>query len=281
MNQDESQATIVIQPAQGWFDFGLKGVWDHRGLLYYLVWREIKVRYKQTLIGIAWAVIQPLGMMLIFSLVFGMLLKVEPDPKWLPYSIFVYTALVPWFYFSHSLASAANSLIEQKEVITRVFFPRLLLPLSGVVVPLIDFVIAMVILFCMMAYYDIALTGAILFLPLFMLLAVASALGFGLWLSALNAMFRDFRYIVPFALMMMLYLSPVIYPSTTIPEEFQLLYGLNPMAGVIEGFRWALLGVTEPPSQKIIWMSSAAVLAILVSGLAFFRRMEGTVADVV
>lgn len=281
MNQDESQATIVIQPAQGWFDFGLKGVWDHRGLLYYLVWREIKVRYKQTLIGIAWAVIQPLGMMLIFSLVFGELLKVKPDPLWLPYPIFVYTALVPWFYFSHSLSSAANSLIEQKEVITRVFFPRLLLPISGVVVPLIDFVIAMVILFCMMVYYDIALTGAILFLPLFMLLAVASALGFGLWLSALNAMFRDFRYIVPFALMMMLYLSPVIYPSTEVPEKFQLLYGLNPMAGVIEGFRWALLGVTEPPSQKIIWMSSAAVLAILVSGLAFFRRMEGTVTDVV
>lgn len=273
-------APTVIEPRRGLLDLGLAELWGHRDLFYYLIWREIKVRYKQTVVGIAWAVIQPVGMMLIFSLVFGVLLKVSTGRAELPYAIFVYTALVPWTYFTHALSQANDALVAQKDVVTRVYFPRLLLPLSAVTVPLVDLVLASGVLAVLMAVYGVPVTAAIWTLPLFVLLAVGCALGMGLWLGTLNAVYRDFRFIVPFGITLMLYLSPVIYPSDRIPERFRPLYGLNPMAGVIEGFRWALLGGEAPPMQMIV-VSGVAVAALLASGVIFFRRMEGTVTDVV
>lgn len=270
---------VVIRPSRGWLDLGLGEVWANRELLYYLVWREIKVRYKQTVVGAAWAVVQPLGMMLIFTVVFGKLLGVRTGE--VPYPVFAFAALVPWYYFAHAVQSATTGLVEQKEVITRVYFPRLLLPMSAVAAPLVDATISMVALAAVMAWYGIVPTAAIAWLPLFAMLAVATALAIGLWLSALNAVYRDVRFLVPFGLQALLFASPVVYPSAVIKNPtWQAIYGLNPMAGVIEGFRWSLLGTGEPPSD-MIFVSAAAVAALLAGGLVFFRRMEGVVADVV
>jgi lipopolysaccharide transport system permease protein len=268
----------VIRPPAGWFDLDWRELWAYRELLYFFVWRDLKVRYKQTVIGAAWAVIQPFFTMVVFSLFFGMLAKIPSEG--LPYPVFYYSALLPWTYFAGALQNATNTVVEHQRVITKVYFPRLLLPLSAVLSGLADFGIAFAILVLMMLYYGIVPTAATLWLPAFLLLAVLTALGAGLWLSALNAMYRDVRYAVPFLIQFWMFASPVAYPSSLVPEGWRWLYGLNPMAGVIEGFRWALTGQGQPPGP-LLAASAAAVLLLLAGGALYFRRVEGTIADVV
>lgn len=269
---------LRIVPPRGWLDIDFNELWAARELLYFFIWRDIKVRYKQTAIGAAWAVIQPFMTMVVFSLFFGKLAKM--DSHGLPYPIFYYSALLPWMYFATALQNATNVVVEQQQVITKVYFPRLVLPLSAVVGGLLDFAIAFVVFLGMMAYYRIMPGLALLLFPCFLLLAVATALGVGLWLSALNAIYRDVRYVIPFVVQFWLFASPVAYPSSLIPERWRWLYGLNPMAGVIEGFRWALTGHGQPPNI-LLGVSTGMVLLLVGGGLAYFHRMEGTVADVV
>ena len=269
---------LRIAPPRGWLDIDFKELWQARELLYFFVWRDIKVRYKQTAIGAAWAVIQPFMTMVVFSLFFGKLAKM--DSHGLPYPIFYYSALLPWMYFAAALQNATSVVVEQQRVITKVYFPRLVLPLSAVVSGLLDFGISFVVFLGMMAYYRIMPSPAILLFPCFLLLAVLTALGVGLWLSALNAIYRDVRYVIPFLIQFWLFASPVAYPSSLVPQRWQWLYGLNPMAGVIEGFRWALTGHGQPPNVMLA-VSGGTVLLLVASGLAFFHRMEGTIADVV
>src|SRR5437867_5961052 len=270
--------TLRIAPPRGWLDLHLKELWSARELLYFFVWRDVKIRYKQTVIGAAWAIIQPFMTMVVFSLFFGSLAKM---PSYgLPYPVFYYSALLPWMYFSGALQNATNVVVEQQSVITKIYFPRLVLPLSAVVSGLLDFGIAFAVLLGMMAYYRLAPGLAVLLLPCFLLLAVLTALGVGLWLSALNAIYRDVRYAVPFFVQFWLFASPVAYPSSLIPERWRWLYGLNPMAGVIEGFRWALTGKGQPPTGLLAG-SAAMVLLLVAGGTAYFQKMEGTIADVV
>jgi len=256
----------------------LTELWEYRELLYFLTWRDIKVRYKQTVLGAAWAVIQPFGMMLVFTVFFGRLVGVPSDG--LPYPIFAYTALLPWQLFSRALTDASTSLVINERLITKVYFPRLLIPLSAVLASLVDFAIAFVLLLGMMVFYGIVPTGSVLMLPLFVLLALMTALGTGFWLSALNAQYRDVRYTLPFLTQFWLFATPVVYPSSLVPEQWRLLYGLNPMTGVVEGFRWALLGKTGAPDVMLA-VSAIAVLATFIGGLYYFSRVEETLADVV
>jgi len=272
------QPVLRIVPPRGWFDLDFKELWAARELLYFFVWRDVKIRYKQTAIGAAWAVLQPFMTMVVFSLFFGTLAKIPSHG--LPYPIFYYSALLPWMYFAGALQNATNVVVEQQRVITKVYFPRLVLPLSAVVGGLLDFAIAFVVFLAMMVYYRIAPSPAILLFPCFLLLAVLTALGVGLWLSALNAIYRDVRYVLPFLVQFWLFASPVAYPSSLVPERWRWLYGLNPMAGVIEGFRWSLTGRGQPPSL-LLAASTAMVLLILAGGVAYFQKMEGTIADVV
>jgi len=269
--------TTVIQPSRGWVALNLRDLWAYRELLYFLVWRDIKVRYKQTVLGAAWAVLQPFFTMVVFSIFFGGLAKVPSDG--IPYPIFAYCALVPWSYFAGSLERAGNSLVGSSHLITKVYFPRLAIPVSAVLAGLVDFGIAFLVLLGMMLYYGIAPTAAVLTLPLFLLLAVLTALGVGLWLSALNVQYRDVRYTIPFLTQVWLFLTPIAYPSSLVPEQWRALYGLNPMAGVVEGFRWALLG-KDPPGPLLV-VSTVVVVLLLIGGLYYFRRMEKTFADVV
>ena len=271
-------AVLRIAPPGGWFDLSLGELWHARELVYFFVWRDIKVRYKQTAIGAAWAVLQPLLTMAVFTLFFGRLAKIPSDG--LPYPLFYYCALLPWMYFAASLQNATNVIVEQQRVITKVFFPRLVLPLSAVTSPLLDLGIGFSFLVLMMVYYGVRPTASLLLLPLFLALAVLTALGVGLWLSALNAIYRDIRYVVPFLVQFWMFASPVAYPSSLVPERWRWLYGLNPMAGVIEGFRWALTSHGNPPSG-LLAASSAAVLLLLASGTLYFQKMEGIIADVV
>lgn len=269
---------LRIAPPRGWLDIDFRELWASRELLYFFVWRDVKVRYKQTAIGAAWAVIQPFMTMVVFSLFFGKLAKM--NSYGLPYPIFYYSSLLPWMYFASALQNATNVVVEQQQVITKVYFPRLILPLSSVVAGLLDFSISFVVFLGMMAYYRVMPGNAILLFPLFLLLAVFTALGVGLWLSALNAIYRDVRYVIPFIVQFWLFASPVAYPSTLVPARWRWVYGLNPMAGVIEGFRWALTGHGQPPNLMLA--VSAVMVALLVGGgLAFFNKMEGTIADVV
>jgi lipopolysaccharide transport system permease protein len=270
--------TLRIEPPCGWLRVDFKELWTARELLYFFVWRDIKVRYKQTAIGAAWAVLQPLMTMLVFSLFFGRLAHLPSHD--LPYPIFFYTALLPWTYFSAALTSATNVVVEQQRVITKVYFPRLVLPLSAVVAGLLDFAIAFSALVAMMAYYRIVPGPAILLFPCFLLLALLTALGAGLWLSAMNAIYRDVRYVVPFLVQFWMFASPVAYPSTLVPERWRWAYGLNPMAGVIEGFRWSLTGKGQPPDIMLA-VSAVMVLLLVAGGLMYFTKMEGTIADVV
>jgi len=280
----EPQATPItppvfrIAPPGGWFDLRLQELWRARELAYFFVWRDIKVRYKQTAIGAAWAVFQPLLTMAIFTLFFGRLARMPSDG--LPYPLFYYCALLPWIYFAASLQNATNVVVEQQRVITKVFFPRLVLPLSAVASPLLDFAIGFLFLALMMVYYGTRPALSLVLLPLFLALAILTALGVGLWLSALNAIYRDIRYVVPFLVQFWMFASPVAYPSSLVPERWRWLYGLNPMAGVIEGFRWALTGHGNPPSS-LLTASSAAVLLLVASGTLYFQKMEGIIADVV
>ena len=270
--------TLRIAPSQGLLNLRLREVWDYRELLYFFVWRDIKVRYKQTVIGAAWAVLQPFLTMVAFSLFFGKLAKIPSNG--LPYPVFYYCALLPWIYFAGALQSATNVVVEQQRVITKIYFPRVVLPISAVLGGLVDFAISFVVLLGLMAYYGIALTAAVLWLPLFLLLAIMTALGMGLWLSALNAFYRDVRYIVPFLVQFWMFASPVAYPSSLVPERWRWLYGLNPMVGVIEGFRWALTGQGLPPGPMMA-ASAAGVAAVVLTGFVYYRAMEGSIADVV
>jgi lipopolysaccharide transport system permease protein len=274
----EALPVFFIKPEQGLISLGSRELWEYRELLYFLVWRDIKVRYKQTVLGAAWAIIQPVFMMVVFSLFFGRLAKVPSDG--IPYPIFVYCALLPWQLFAHSLTESSNSLVANERLITKVYFPRLLVPISSILGGLVDFVIAFFILLLMMVGYGIRPTWAIAVLPGFILLAMASALGVGLWLSALNVRYRDVRYTLGFLIQFWLLATPVAYPSSLIPGRWRALYGLNPMAGVVEGFRWALLGKNEAPGA-LLAVSVVVVILILIGGLYYFRRMEAEFADVV
>jgi len=272
-----SLPTFFIRPPQGWASLGLKELWEYRELLYFLTWRDVKVRYKQTVLGAAWAIIQPLFMMVVFSLFFGHLAGMPSDG--IPYPVFAFCGLLPWQLFAHSLTESSNSLVANERLITKVYFPRLVVPISAVFGGIIDFAIAFLILVGMMAYFGLAPGWAILTLPGFMLLAVATALGAGLWLSALNVQYRDVRYTINFLIQFWLFATPVAYPSSIVPERWRAFYGLNPMAGVVEGFRWALLG-KSPPSFALLAVSVAVVVLILIGGLYYFRRMEGKFADI-
>src|SRR5208337_3285293 len=247
--------TLHIAPPQGWLSLDWKELWGARELLYFFVWRDIKVRYKQTAIGAAWAIIQPFMTMVVFSLFFGKLAKMPSHG--LPYPVFYYSALLPWTYFSGALQQATNVVVDQQHVITKVYFPRLVLPLSAVTSGLLDFSISFMVFVGMMVWYHIKPGPALLLFPFFLLLAVLTALGVGLWLSALNALYRDVRYVVPFLVQFWLFASPVAYPSSLVPERWRWLYGLNPMAGVIEGFRWSLTGHGQPPTLLLAASSGA------------------------
>jgi lipopolysaccharide transport system permease protein len=267
-----------ITPPTRWWILPFGELWDFRELIYFFVWRDIKIRYKQTAIGAAWAVLQPLLTMLIFSLFFGKLAHIPSEG--LPYPIFYYSALLPWMYFAAALQNATNTSVENQRVITKVYFPRLTLPLTSVLSGLVDFGVSFLMFVVLMIYYGIRPTAAAIWFPAFILLAVLTALGVGLWLSALNALYRDVRYVLPFLVQFWMFASPVAYPATLVPQKWRWLYGLNPMAGVIEGVRWSLTGHTSPPG-RLIFVSTGAVLVLLVSGIAYFQKVETTVADVV
>ena len=276
--ETEAVPMIRIQPSKGWVSLRLRELWEYRELLYFLTWRDIKVRYKQTVLGAAWAIIQPFFTMVVFSLFFGRLAKVPSDG--IPYPIFSYTALVPWTFFAQGLSQASNSLVSSANLIKKVYFPRLAMPIATVLAGVIDFVLAFIVLLAMMLAYGIVPTVYIFWLPFFLLLALTTSLGTGLWLSALNVQFRDVRYTVPFLTQFWLFATPIAYPSSLLAEPWRTLYGINPMVGVVEGFRWALLGANTAPGP-IILVSSLAALLLLVSGAFYFRRMERSFADVV
>lgn len=270
--------TFFILPASSWSSLGLRELWEYRELLYFLVWRDVKVRYKQTVLGAVWAIIQPLMMMVVFSLFFGYLAGVPSDG--IPYPIFTFCALLPWQLFAHALTQSSNSLVANEHLITKVYFPRLVVPIAAVLGGMVDFAVAFVILLLMMLYYGVVPTWAILTLPGFILLAILTALGVGLWLSALNVQYRDVRHTIGFLIQFWLFATPVVYSSSLIPERWRPLYGLNPMAGVVEGFRWALLGKSEL-SGALLAVSAVVVILALIGGLYYFRRMEQEFADVV
>ena len=270
--------TLRITPPNRWWVFPFKELWDSRDLLYFFVWRDIKVRYKQTAIGAAWAVLQPFLTMLVFSLFFGKLAHIPSGG--LPYPIFYYSALLPWVYFATALQNATSAIVDNQRMITKVYFPRLTLPLSSVLAGLVDFGISFLMFVAMMLYYGMRPGVNALWLPAFLLLAVLTALGVGLWLSALNAIYRDVKYVMPFLIQFWMFASPVAYPSSIVPAKWRWLYGLNPMAGVIEGFRWSLAGHGNPPG-RLLFVSAAAVILVVVSGVAYFQKMDTTIADVV
>ena len=269
---------IVIRPSSGWISLKLKEVWNYRELLYFLVWRDIKVRYKQTALGAAWAIIQPFFSMVIFSLFFGKLAKMPSDG--IPYPIFAYTALVPWTFFANGLSQSSNSLVDSANLIRKVYFPRLTIPIANVLSGLVDFGLAFIVLIGLMLYYGVVPSGRMIWLPAFLLLALVTALAVGLWLSVLNVEYRDVRYTLPFLTQFWMFATPIVYPSSLLKEPWRTVYGLNPMVGVVEGFRWALLGTKNSPGPMIA-VSAVASLALLVGGAFYFRRMEKTFADVV
>ena len=273
-----SEAHLSIEPPHGWAALELRELWLYRELLFFLAWRDIKLRYKQTALGAAWAILQPLLTMVIFSVIFGQLAKLPSDG--IPYPIFTYAALLPWQLFSFALTNSSNSLINSQNLISKVYFPRLIIPLASTLAGLMDFAIAFLVLLGLMAYYHITPTMAILYLPLFLILALLSALAVGVWLSALSVEYRDVRYIVPFLTQFWMYATPIAYASSLIPENWRLLYGLNPMTGVVEGFRWALLGI-QTSGGSMILVSAVVVVVMFISGLYYFRRMENNFADVI
>ena len=275
----ESNApVIVVKPSKGWISLDLDELWKYRELLYFLTWRDIKVRYKQTVLGAAWAIIQPFFTMVVFSLFFGKLAKVPSDG--IPYPIFAYGALVPWTFFANGLSQSSNSLVGNANLIRKVYFPRLVVPISSVVSGVFDFMLAFLVLLGMMLYYGIFPTVNIVWLPLLLLLTLITSLGVGLWLSALNVQFRDVRYTVPFLTQFWLFSTPIAYPSSLLSEPWRTLYGINPMVGVVEGFRWALLGTDTAPGP-IVMVSSLVALALLVGGAFYFKRLEKSFADVI
>ena len=277
--------TVHLHPSHGWTSLRLKEVWEYRELLYFLTWRDVKVRYKQTFFGVAWAVLQPVLTMLVFTIFFGGLARVGSDG--LPYPLFSYAGLLPWTFFAQGLSQSSNSLVGSANLIKKVFFPRLVVPLSSVLGGLVDFLVAFIVLIGLMAYYGIWPSFEVVSLPFFLLLATAAGLGVGLWLSALNVEYRDFRYVVPFLIQIWLFATPVIYPASRVHEKLRSmglpvwLYGLNPMVGVVQGFRWALFGRASFLSGADLAASAGASVLLLISGAFFFRRMERTFADIV
>jgi lipopolysaccharide transport system permease protein len=269
---------IRIEPSKGWVALQLQELWAYRELLYFLIWRDVMVRYKQTALGVAWAIIQPVFTMLVFSLFFGRLGKMPSDG--IPYPIFTYAALVPWTFFSQGLSQASNSLVGSANLIKKVYFPRLCVTIAAVTSGLIDFALAFLVLLGMMLYYGILPGVKVVWLPVLLLLTVTTSLGVSLWLSALNVHFRDVRHIIPFLTQIWLFATPIAYPSSLLSEPWRTLYSINPMVGVVEGFRWALLGAETAPGPMVI-VSFLAALAILISGIFYFRRLEKTFADVV
>ena len=279
LEKQEAEQLTVIRPSRGWAWIDLRELWRYRELIYFLVWRDIKVRYKQTLLGAAWAILKPFLSMVIFTVIFSGLAKLDTDGA--PPPVFYFSGLLPWVLFQDGVAKAGNSLVTGSSLITKVYFPRIAIPLASVMAGTVDFILAFLVLIGMMIYYGVRPMQAIWTLPLFLLLALVTALGVGLWLSALNVQYRDVGYVTPFLLQAWMYASPVVYSATLIPEGWaRIAYGLNPMAGVVQGFRWAILGVGEPPSGLII-ISILMAIFLLISGMLYFKRMERTFADVV
>jgi lipopolysaccharide transport system permease protein len=266
-----------IRPTEGWTSLHLGELWQYRELIYFLTWRDVKVRYKQTALGAAWAVIQPFFTMVIFTLFFGRLAKIPSNG--LPHEVFYYSALVPWTFFANGLAQSANSLVGNANLIKKVYFPRLTVPIATVLSEGIDFCLAFVVLLAMMLYFGIVPTRGVLALPLLLLLTVTTSLGAGLWLSALNVRYRDVRYVVPFITQFWMFATPIIWSSSMLDEPWRTVYGINPMAGVVDGFRWALLG--GPAPGPLVGVSAIAAALLLVTGAVYFRRMERHFADVV
>jgi lipopolysaccharide transport system permease protein len=269
---------VVIKPGKGWAPLDLHSVWEYRELLYFLVWRDIKVRYKQTVLGASWAIIQPFGTMVVFSLFFGRLAGVPSDG--VPYPIFSFAALVPWTFFAQGLTQSANSLVSSQELLRKVYFPRLVIPTAAVLAGLVDFAIAFAVLLGMMVFYGVVPSVQVLFVLPLLLLALVTSLGVGLWFSAMNVKYRDVVYVVPFVVQFWLFATPIAYPSSLLPETWRIIYGLNPMVGVVEGFRWALVG-TETAPGPMVAASVVAALGILVGGAFYFRWTERTFADIV
>jgi lipopolysaccharide transport system permease protein len=276
---EDAVPVVRIEPSRGWVALRLAELWQYRELLYFLAWRDVKIRYKQTALGATWAIIQPLFNMVVFSFIFGKLAKIPSDG--VPYPIFSYVAQLPWGFFSTALGLSSNSLVGSSNLIKKVYFPRLTIPIATVLSGLVDFGVAFLVLIGLMVYYHIVPTVNIIFLPFFLLLAIVTSLGVGLWFSALNVQYRDVKYVVPFITQLWMYISPVVYPTSLMPAKWKLLYAVNPMAGVIEGFRWALLGGKYPPPGPMMAVSVTAAILILVGGAFYFRRMEKTFADVV
>jgi lipopolysaccharide transport system permease protein len=277
-NQAPEPGVLRIRPSRGWVSLRLGEFWEFRELLYFLIWRDVKVRYKQTGLGVAWAVIQPVMTMLVFSLFFGKLGKMASDN--VPYPIFTFAALVPWTLFSNGLTHASASVVVSSNLVKKVYFPRLIIPVASVLSGLVDFVIAFAIVIVMMAYYGMTPTVNAIWLPLFVILALITSLAVSLWLSALNVEYRDVRYVLPFLTQFWLFATPIAYSSKLLPEPWRTIYGLNPMVGVVEGFRWALLGTNTQPGL-IVAASALVALLLLISGAFYFRRMEKNFADVI
>jgi lipopolysaccharide transport system permease protein len=271
-------SVIRIEPSQGWFSLRLCELSEYRELLYFLAWRDVKVRYKQTAIGVGWAVLQPIITMIVFTAIFGRFAQIPSDG--LPYPLFSFSALIPWTYFSTALNRSIASVVTESHLISKVYFPRLILPLAGTLAALVDFSISLIVLLGMMVWYGVDITWRLLTLPAFLLFALLTALAAGLWLSAINVRYRDVGHGVPFLIQIWMFCSPVFYPVSLIPEKYRLLYSLNPMVGVIEGFRWFLLG-TAHPDFSVMTISAVVVFIILTGGVIFFKNMERTFADVV
>lgn len=278
MTDSPISETITLRPSRGWIALNLRDLWVYRELIYFLTWRDLKVRYKQTALGAAWAVLQPVLSMVIFTFFFGNLLQV--DSEGLPYAVFSYTALLPWGLFAKALGESGRSLVANRNMLTKVYFPRLVIPISTILSGVVDFAIQFVVLLGLMWYFKITPTSAVWTLPFLLLLALVTALGVGLWLAALNVLYRDVGYVLPFLTQLWFYVTPIVYSSTELPENMRLLYALNPMVGVVDGFRWALLGTETAPGPMLAVSALISVL-ILISGLFYFRRMERTFADMV
>lgn len=279
LDSDRLPELVTIKPVKGWVPLNLKDLWHYRELIYFLTWRDLKVRYKQSVLGVLWALLKPFMNMVVFTIFFGQLAKVPSDG--IPYPIFSYTGLLPWGFFAAALEVSARSMLQSGGMVSKIYFPRIIVPLSSVFANLVDFLIAFTILIGMMIYYQITPTINTLWLPVFILLAMITAIGVGLWFSALLVMYRDVNYLLPFITEIWKFISPVVYSATMIPEKWQWLYSINPMAGVVSGFRWALLGQPETISVPSLAISAGISLLIFISGLYFFRRMERIFADMI
>ncbi len=270
--------SVIIQPRRGLFQLELGSIWHYREMLYFLVWRDVLLRFKQTAVGVAWVILQPLITMIIFTMIFSKLAKLPSDG--VPYPVFAFAALLPWTFFAQALARGSSSVVQNSNLITKIYFPRLLIPIAASLAPIVDLVFSFLFLLVLMGWYRITPTLGIVALPLFIVLAIATALAVGLWSAAINVRYRDIANIIPFLCQVWMYASPVAYPVSMVPEKWRLLYSLNPMVGVIEGFRWALLG-RKSPDFMLMAVSAAVVLVLLVGGIVYFKKMEQTFADVI